>query len=304
MPRYNSSVDGTSLFYRSYGPESKPLPFDRKDQSEAARGLTLVFLHQWGLSSRLFDPLLLSLCETHGFRVIAPDRRGHGKSDWNGTAPGNGITYSELGDDVAGLLKHLQVGPFVLIGSSMGTGEALSAYSNSTYIQENCRGMIWISTCLPYPVASPGNPKALPRGAWDSTLLSLREDRYSFVANTFRGPLGIGTTGSLSDKQMAFYEGIFFEADPIAVERCLQVFTTEDLTEDVKKFGHTSDTPLLLIHGENDGGVPVESSVQPLQELIPRAQVKVYEGGGHILFISYADRLRDDILSFVGGLKL
>ncbi|KAJ3454838.1 hypothetical protein MRS44_013438 [Fusarium solani] len=303
MPRHSSSIDSTDLFYRYYGPENSPPPFDAKEQSQAVRGLTLVFLHQWPLSSRMYDSILLSLCETHRFRVIAPDRRGFGKSEWTGNAVGNGIGYKELGDDVAGLLEKLQPGPFVFIATSMGTGEALLAYTNSTYVQENCRGMIWISTCLPHPVASPKNPKALSRSVWDATLMSLRKDRPNFIANGFNGPFGVGTSGSLSEKELAFFEGIFFEADPIAVERCLQIYTSEDLLEAIQTFGQTFDKPFLLIHGGSDGGVPVEASAELIQKLVAQARLRVYEGGGHVLVLGYADRLRDDILDFVGSLE-
>ncbi|KAH6695697.1 Alpha/Beta hydrolase protein [Plectosphaerella plurivora] len=304
MPHYKSPVDGTTLFYRSYGPESRPHPFEGKKPSIAAQKVTLVFLHQWPLSSRMYDSIILSLCETHRFRIVAPDRRGFGKSEWNKTYSEGGTGYKELGQDVTGLLEHLQIGPFVFVAASMGTGEALSAYSSSTYVQENCRGMIWISTCLPYPVASPENPKALPRAAWDGTLKTVREDRFNFLANGFKGPFGIGTRGTYSEKELSFYEKIFFEADPVAVERCLQIFSTENLTEEVKKFGQTFDKPFLLIHGEHDGGVAVDAGSGLVQKLVPQAELKVYEGGGHVLVLGYTDRLRDDILAFIGRLGL
>jgi pimeloyl-ACP methyl ester carboxylesterase len=138
MPRHSSSIDNADLFYRYYTPARRPPPFDAKDQSQAAKEITLVFLHQWPLSSRMYDSILLSLCETHRFRVIAPDRRGFGKSEWTGNVVGDGVGYEELGDDVAHLLEKLQPGPFVFVATSMGTGEALLAYTKHDYIQQNC----------------------------------------------------------------------------------------------------------------------------------------------------------------------
>lgn len=111
--------------------------------------------------------------------------------------------------------------------------------------------------------------------------MSLRKDRPNFIANGFNGPFGVGTSGSLSEKELAFFEGIFSEADPIAVERCLQIYTSEDLLEAIQTFGQTFDKPFLLIHGGSDGGVPVEASAELIQKLVAQARLRVYEGGGH-----------------------
>jgi non-heme chloroperoxidase len=138
MPRYSSSVDGAELFYRYYAPEGRT-PALTTQLPQPTKSLTLVLLHQWPLSSRMYDSILLQLCETHGYRVIAPDRRGFGKSDWAGQQPKAPISYKELGQDLSGLLERIQPGPFVFVAASMSTGEALLAYLNSSYIQENCQ---------------------------------------------------------------------------------------------------------------------------------------------------------------------
>ncbi|QKD57402.2 Alpha/Beta hydrolase protein [Fusarium oxysporum Fo47] len=284
MPRYSSSVDGAELFYRDYAPEGRP-PVLATGLPQAARSLTLVLLHQWPLSSRMYDPILLPLCETHGYRVIAPDRRGFGKSEWAGHDSTATIGYKELGQDLSGLLERIQPGPFVLVATSMSTGEALLAYLNSSYIQENCQ--------------SPQNPKAPPQSVWDSTLMAIRQDRPNFIANGFRGPFGVGTSGSVTEKQIAFFENIFFENDPIALERCLRIYTCEDLSEQIKRFGQIFQKPFLLIHGGGDGGVPAEVSAELVQKSVPGAKLTIYEEGGHVLVLNYADRLLDDIVNFV-----
>ncbi|KAF5253229.1 hypothetical protein FANTH_1825 [Fusarium anthophilum] len=296
MPRYSSSVDGAELFYRHYAPEG------RAPVTQSMKSLTLVLLHQWPLSSRMYDSILLSLCETHGHRVIAPDRRGFGKSDWSGQDPTVPISYKELGQDLSGLLERLQPGPFVFVATSMSTGEALMAYLNSPYVQENCQGMVWISTCLPYPTASPQNPKAMPQSAWDATIAALRQDRPNFIANGFKGPFGDAKSGSVTEKQVAFFENIFFEADPFAVERCLQIYSTEDLCEALKSFGQTFEKPFLLIHGGGDKAVPAEVSAELVQESVPGAKLTLYEGGGHVLVLAHSDRLLEDIVKFTEGL--
>ncbi|KAG5658695.1 hypothetical protein KAF25_010876 [Fusarium avenaceum] len=298
MPRYSSLVDGAELFYHYYTPEGRPAPLTGEPAS-AARSLTLVLLHQWPLTSRMYDSIILGLCETHGYNVIAPDRRGFGKSDWSGPQSTAAIGYKELGQDVSGLLEKIRPGPFVFIASSMSTGEALLAYLDSPYVQENCQGMLWISTSLPYPTASPENPKALPQSVWDETLQGIRQDRPNFPGKAFRGPLGVGSSGSVSDKQIKFFEKTFFEADPVAVERCLKVWTRENLFGEVMRFGQIFNKPLLLIHGGSDGGVPAEVSAELVQKSVPGAKLIIYDEGGHVLVLAYADRLLDDIINFI-----
>ncbi|KAM0338387.1 hypothetical protein ACHAPU_011342 [Fusarium lateritium] len=180
----------------------------------------------------MYESILLSLCETHGYRVIAPDRRGFGNSEWAGhdsTAP---IGYKELGQDLSG---------------------------------------------------------------YDMD----KQDRPNFIANGFRGPFGVGTSGSVADKQIAFFENIFWENDPIALERCLQIFSREDLSVQIKRFGQLFQKPFLLIHGGGDGGVPAEVSAELVQKAVPGAKLTIYDEGGHVLVLNYTDRLLEEIVNFV-----
>ncbi|RGP64317.1 hypothetical protein FSPOR_8137 [Fusarium sporotrichioides] len=298
MPRYSSSVDGAELFYHYYTPDSRPPPLVG-ETSSTPKNLTIVLLHQWPLTSRMYDSIILGLCETHGYNVIAPDRRGFGKSDWSGPETTAAIGYKELGQDVSSLLEKIKPGPFVFVASSMSTGEALKAYLDSPYVQENCQGMLWISTSLPYPTASPENPKGSPQSAWDETLQAIRQDRSNFLANAFRGPFGGGSSGSISNKQIAFFEKIFLESDPVAVERCLKVWSRENLFGEVTRFGQVFNKPFLLIHGGSDGGVPAEVSAELVQKSVPGAKLIIYDEGGHVLVLAYADRLLNDIINFV-----
>ncbi|KAF5009418.1 hypothetical protein FDECE_4350 [Fusarium decemcellulare] len=281
MPRYTSFFDGAHLFYRDFVPANKPPPFQPISNAEARQSLTLVFLHQWPLSSRMYDPLLLNLCETHRFRCIAPDRRGFGQSDWSGPENNGDIDYSVLARDVVDLLEKLKPGPFVFVAASMGTGETVLAHSISDYVKDNCKGFVWISTSLPLPVASADFPNAPPRELWDTVLAFLRSNRSQFVSANFQGPLGVGSGSKVSDKDIEMFERIFDAADALAIERAAQIFTSEDLTGDLIKFGQEKKGPLLLIHGGADGGVPLSSSAERVQKRIPDAQLVVYEGGGH-----------------------
>ncbi|KAF5721537.1 hypothetical protein FGLOB1_188 [Fusarium globosum] len=134
-------------------------------------------------------------------------------------------------------------------------------------------------------------------------MLGYDMDKPNFIANGFRGPFGVGTSGSVTDKQIAFFENSFWENDPIALERCLRIFTQEDLSMQVKRLGQIFGKPFLLIHGGGDGGVPTEISAELVQKSVPRAKLTIYGNGGHVLVLNYADRLLDDIINFVESIS-
>lgn len=116
---------------------------------------------------------------------------------------------------------------------------------------------------------------------WDNVLASLRSHRSQFVATGFTGPLGVGSATQVSEKDIELYERIFDAADGLAIERAVQIYTSENLTDQLAQFAKSSDAPLLLIHGGMDGGVPIEASAHRVKQLVPRAKVIVYEDGGH-----------------------
>ena len=140
MPRFTSPFDGAQLFYRDYVPATHPPAFQENKEFGKNPQLILVFIHGWPMSSAMYEPLLLTLCETYRFRCIAPDRRGFGQSDWSGSEPvSSPIDYSVFAADTAHLLEKLKVGPFIFVGASMGSGESVLAHSQSQYVRENCK---------------------------------------------------------------------------------------------------------------------------------------------------------------------
>lgn len=140
---------------------------------------------------------------------------------------------------------------------------------------------MWISTSLPHPVLSTDFPNAPPRELWDTVLASLRSHRSQFVSTGFTGPLGVGSATQVSEKDIELYERIVDAADGLAIERAVQIYTSENLTDQLAQFANSSDAPLLLVHGGMDGGVPIEASAHRVKQLVPRAKVIVYEDGGH-----------------------
>lgn len=134
MPSFSSPVDGASIFYRYYQPDETAFRALDRETSD----ITLVFLHGWPMSSRMFEHLLVPLCETYRFRCIAPDRRGFGKSDWNTPKTGT-IGYDTFVADLVALLEHLDVRDIVMLGASMGSVESVLTYLQSSFVQERCK---------------------------------------------------------------------------------------------------------------------------------------------------------------------
>ncbi|SCV36751.1 uncharacterized protein FFB14_06227 [Fusarium fujikuroi] len=151
--------------------------------------------------------------------------------------------------------------------------------------------------------------------------MAIIQDRPNFIANGFRGPFGVGTSGSVTDKQIPFFENIFWENDPIALKRCLRIFTQENLSMLVKRLGQIYGKPFLLIHGGGDGGVPGEISAELVQKSVPGVKLTIYNDGGHgkfalfnsslsttnqdhmVLVFNYADCLLDEIINFVESIS-
>lgn len=133
MPRFTSPVDGAQLFYRDY----KPIGANSgKGDTKPA----LVFIHGWPYSSLMWEDFTVPLCEFHGFRCIAADRRGFGKSDWGGPQTNTEVTYKTFAQDTAYLLEHvLKLGPFVVVANSMGPGESVLAFEESEHFRQNCK---------------------------------------------------------------------------------------------------------------------------------------------------------------------
>ncbi|KKZ59632.1 hypothetical protein EMCG_05390 [[Emmonsia] crescens] len=303
MPRFISLFDGAQLFYRDYQPTANPLPFQVDKTYADKQKPALVFIHGWPMSSLMFEQQTLPLCETYRFRCIAPDRRGFGQSDWNGAEPGKEqIDYNVFAQDTAHLLETLDIGPFVFVAASMGPGETLLAYECSEYVRSNCKGLFWIGPSLPFPLSTPENPTAPSRELWDSIINGFRTSRPDYTHEALPASLAVlSSERKLSEPTLHRIEGIVAAADSIAIERCVQIITSLDFTDLLRKFGAETDIPIMSVHGDQDLGCPYESSTKIIKEIIPRAVVRKYESGAHGLYITHREQLLQDILGFIDG---
>lgn len=206
---------------------------------------------------------MLKLSEIHRIRCVASDRRGFGKSEWNGHPSKGDVTYNTFAEDTVALVSQLQLEQFVFVAASMGCGETLLAYHLlPASLKQKCKGFLWMGPSLPFPLKTDENPTAPPRELWDMLLNGFRDDRVGFVKAAIPGVFGMGpqfTTGiELPASVLERFERIVGQADAVAIERCVQIITEKDFTHELKELGKEEGEggkkKMLVLHGEEDQG--------------------------------------------------
>jgi len=145
------------------------------------------------------------------------------------------------------------------------------------------KALIFMGSAMPYPVQTADNPLAPSRELWDSLLVGFREDFSSFVKASIPGVFGAKAGVDIPPAQQQRFEQIVHGADPVAVERCIQIMTDRDiLTEELKRL---VKVPILILHGDSDQSMPVEAGPARIKELIPEVEIKLYEKAAHGLYI-------------------
>jgi len=267
--------DGTRIFYKDWG-----------------TGQPIVFHHGWPLSSDDWDAQMLYFL-SKGFRVIAHDRRGHGRSSQ--TAVGNDMdTYAA---DVAQLMAHLDIRNAVHIGHSTGGGEVVR------YVARHGRGRvakaILIGAVPPIMLRTAKNPGGLPLEVFDGLRKSVAEHRASFYREFPTGPFygfnrpGVKISEAIIDNwwRQGMSGGIKAQYD------CIQAFSETDFTDDLKNI----DVPTLVLHGEDDQIVPIADSAHLAIKLLKQGKLKTYPGLPHGMCTTHADVINPDLLSFIKG---
>ncbi len=266
--------DGTKLFYKDWGPrDAQPV----------------VFHHGWPLSSDDWDTQMLFFL-SHGYRVIAHDRRGHGRSDQ--TDSGNDMdTYAA---DVVDLARELDLRNAIHIGHSTGGGEAARYAARAE--PGRVAKLILIGAVTPVMIASGSNPDGIPLAVFDGFRASLAANRAQFFLDIASGPFyGFNRDGAEVSQGLIdnwWRQGMSGGAK--AHYDCIAAFSETDFTGDLEALS----IPVLLLHGEDDQVVPVEITARKAVDLLQDGTLKTYPGLSHGLFATHPDVVNPDLLDF------
>jgi non-heme chloroperoxidase len=267
-----TTSDGTSIFYKDWG-----------------HGQPLVFSHGWPLSSDAWESQMQFL-GSNGFRVIAHDRRSHGRSDqtWDGN------TMDRYAADLAELIEHLDLRDAVLIGHSTGGGE-IARYVGA-YGSARIAKMALVSAVPPLMLKTDANPHGTPIEVFDGLRRSALDNRAQFYLDLTMPFFGFNREGakvSEGTRQEFWREGM--QGGIKGHYDCIREFSEVDFTDDLKKI----DVPTFIIHGDDDQIVPIDAGGRRSAEIVHNAVLKVYPGAPHGLPITHHDMLNADLLAFI-----
>lgn len=272
-----TTKDGTQIYYKDWG-----------------TGQPIVFSHGWPLSADDWDAQMLFFGQ-HGYRVIAHDRRGHGRS----TQTWDGNDMDTYADDLAALTEKLDLKNAIHVGHSTGGGEV------ARYIGRHGTkrvGMaVLISAVPPLMLKTEENPGGLPLSVFDDLRAALADNRAQFYKDLtlpFYGYNRPGARISEGIREHWWLQGMMGGMKPHY--DCIKAFSETDFTEDLKKF----DVPTLILHGDDDQIVPIGAAGLMSAKIVKNATLKVYPGFPHGMFKTRADQINGDLLAFIGQSKL
>jgi non-heme chloroperoxidase len=270
MP-YITTLDGTEIYYKDWG-----------------NGQPVVFSHGWPLSADAWEDQMLFLA-AHGYRCIAHDRRGHGRS----SQPWDGHEMNIYADDLAALVKTLHLKDVIHVGHSTGGGE-VARYIGRHGTARVAKAVL-IGAVPPILAKSDTNPGGIPIELFDQIRASVQADRSQYFKDfsaPFYGANREGATVSQGLRDSFWQQAMWAGLKP--VYDCIKAFSETDFTEDLKRF----DVPTLILHGDDDQIVPIDVSARRSSTLVPNARLVVYEGAPHGMCSTLKDRVNQELLAF------
>jgi non-heme chloroperoxidase len=268
-----TTSDGTQIYHKDWG-----------------TGQPVVFSHGWPLSADAWEDQMLFL-GAHGYRCIAHDRRGHGRS----SQPWDGNEMDTYADDLAVLVETLGLEDAVHVGHSTGGGEV--ARFIGRYGTGRVAKAVLIGAVPPLMLKTASNPVGTPIEAFDGIRKSVLADRAQFfkdLSAPFYGANRPDAKVSQGLRDTFWLQGM--QAGMKGVFDCINVFSETDFTADLEKI----DVPTLIIHGDDDQIVPIAASAMLSAKLVRNARLEVYKGAPHGLCSTHKDRVNADLLSFIG----
>jgi non-heme chloroperoxidase len=272
---YIAAKDGTPLYYKDWGPKDGPV---------------VVFSHGWPLSADSWESQMIFLAGK-GYRVVAHDRRGHGRSGqaWTGNH------MDQYADDLAAVVEALNLRNATLVGFSTGGGEV--ARYIGRHGSKRVAKVVLVSAVTPIMVKAPANPNGVPMEVFDGLRKASLDNRSQLYKDIAGGPFfGFNRPGAKPSEGLV---DSFWRQGMVAGHKAtydsIAAFSESNFVEDLKKF----DKPTLVIHGDDDQIVPIETTGRATAKLVKNARLIEYAGGPHGITDTHKDRLNNDLLEFI-----
>jgi non-heme chloroperoxidase len=267
-----STKDGTSIYYKDWG-----------------KGPVVTFSHGWPLSADAWDAQMLHLAQ-RGYRVVAHDRRGHGRSGqtWHGN------NMDQYADDLADLMNHLDIREATMVGHSTGGGEVVRYIAR--HGEKRVAKVVLIAAVPPLMLKTENNPGGLPRSVFDEIRAGVVSDRSQYFRDLSLPFYGYNQPGAkISDgvREAFWLQGM--QASIVAAYDCIQAFSETDQTEDLKAIR----VPALVIQGDADQIVPLDNSGKLSAQLLQDGALRVIPGAPHGLCTTHADVINHELLAFL-----
>ncbi len=263
--------DGVNIYYKDWG-----------------SGQPVLFSHGWPLDADMWDSQLNFLAE-RGYRAIAYDRRGFGRSD----QPWEGYDYDTFADDIHALIEHLQLDNITLAGFSMGGGDVTRYIGR--YGTAKVTSLILLGAVTPVFGKRDDHPEGPDQSVFDGIREGLRQDRAQFISDFSTSFYGLNAGQNVSEGVKTHTLNMALLASLKATIDCVTAFAETDFRADIAKV----DVPTLVIHGSNDQVVPFDATGKLSHEMIKNSELKIYENGPHGFVVTHQDQLNADLLAFL-----
>jgi non-heme chloroperoxidase len=269
-----TTADQTKLYFKDWG-----------------SGKPVILLHGWPLSSDSWDDQAMAIADA-GFRAIAYDRRGFGRS----SQPGTGFDYDTLADDLAAVIEQTGAQDAVIAGFSMGGGEV--ARYMSRHAGKSVSKAVLVSSVVPFMLKTDDNPEGTDASVFEKMTKGMKEDRAHFFGSFFKDFYGNGLlSDNVSDEVLEWTRQVAMQAGLNATLGCAKAFATTDFRPDLAAF----KVPTLIIHGTDDKTVPIDAAGRAAAQAIAQSTLIEYDGAPHGLQVTNKDQLSKDLIDFIRG---